>query len=209
MTRAYLYKWTEKTTGKWYIGSRSRKGCHPNDGYICSSKVVKPMIKECPDNWIREVLVIGHPKYIVELEANYLKALDAKNDCMSYNQCNGFGDIINDRRVNQFGDNNVMRNPEIAAKVSANKTGRKRPDLVSGKGWNSPEASRKKSIYHKGKKHSLEHIENYKKTIASKPKIKCEHCGLETNNKGNLLQHIRARHSVATRSQNKTYGDNA
>lgn len=89
MTQAYLYRWTEKTTGMWYIGSRYAKDCHPNDGYICSSKTVKPMIMENPDQWSRQVLVVGNPTDIRELEANYLLALSAASDCKSYNKHNG------------------------------------------------------------------------------------------------------------------------
>jgi len=89
MTQAYLYKWTEKSTGMWYIGSRTAHNCHINDGYICSSKVVKPKILANRDDWIREILCIGYPKYIVELETKYLTVLDAANAPMSYNQHNG------------------------------------------------------------------------------------------------------------------------
>jgi hypothetical protein len=45
-TKAYLYRWTHIPSQKWYVGSRTGKGCHPDDGYICSSKIVKPMITE-------------------------------------------------------------------------------------------------------------------------------------------------------------------
>lgn len=91
MTKAFLYKWTELSTGKWYIGSRTRKNCHPADGYICSSKIVKPLIQESPDNWIREVLCISTPEYIIELESKILTSLDAKYDSMSFNLHNGDG----------------------------------------------------------------------------------------------------------------------
>jgi hypothetical protein len=91
MTRSYLYRWTEKDTGMWYIGSRYANGCHPDDGYICSSKHVKPLILKNPSGWHREILVIGEPKYIRNLEANYLKVLDAAKDIMSYNKSNGNG----------------------------------------------------------------------------------------------------------------------
>ena len=93
-TQPYLYRWTELPTGKWYIGSRTRKGCHVDDGYICSSKVVKPLILSNPENWKREILVIGdadQSRYIVEMESFLLGVLDAKNDPMSYNQHNGDG----------------------------------------------------------------------------------------------------------------------
>lgn len=89
MTQAYLYKWVEKTTGKWYIGSRTRKNCHPNDGYICSSQIVKPLIKLNPNNWERVILVIGNPLYIRNLESDLLLLLNAANNVMSYNQHNG------------------------------------------------------------------------------------------------------------------------
>lgn len=56
MTLAYVYKWTELATGKWYVGARGARGCHPDDGYICSSKVVKPLILANPDGWKREIL---------------------------------------------------------------------------------------------------------------------------------------------------------
>ena len=35
-TVAYVYKWIHIPTGKWYIGSRTRVGSHPDDGYYCS-----------------------------------------------------------------------------------------------------------------------------------------------------------------------------
>lgn len=87
-TQAYLYKWTEISTGKWYIGSRTAKGCHPNDGYICSSKSVNKLIKEYPETWKRDVLVIGSPEYIYELEGKLLTLLDARSDKMSFNKHN-------------------------------------------------------------------------------------------------------------------------
>ena len=90
-TQAFLYIWRNLLTGKWYIGSRTRKGCHPNDGYLCTSKHVRPMIRENPTEWVRTVLCIGHPKDMRKLEADYLTLLDAKHDPMSYNQHNGDG----------------------------------------------------------------------------------------------------------------------
>jgi len=91
MTTANLYRWTNIITGNWYIGSRTKKGCHPNDGYICSSRIVKPMILENPTIWVRELLCIGLPEYILDLESKMLTFLDAKNDKCSYNLHNGDG----------------------------------------------------------------------------------------------------------------------
>ena len=91
MTQAFVYKWIHLPTGKWYIGSRTAAGCHINDGYICSSKYVKPLIKECPNEWHRAILCIGHPKEMLDLEIRILKALDARKDPLSLNRSNGTG----------------------------------------------------------------------------------------------------------------------
>ena len=93
MTIAYLYRWTQKSTGMWYEGSRTREGCYPEDGYICSSKKVKPLILENYNDWVRKILVIGDSGYIRKLEEHRLKSIDAKNDPMSYNQDNGDGNF--------------------------------------------------------------------------------------------------------------------
>lgn len=90
-TFAYLYRWTQKSTGMWYEGSQTERGCHPEDGYICSSKTVKPMITENLEDWTREILIIGEPSYIRKLEERRLNDLDAKNDPMSYNEDNADG----------------------------------------------------------------------------------------------------------------------
>ena len=87
----YLYKWTQLSTGKWYVGARGGKGCHPDDGYICSSKVVKPLILKKPDDWVREILHIGDTEKIFELEAQLLTSLNAKEDPNSFNKHNGDG----------------------------------------------------------------------------------------------------------------------
>jgi hypothetical protein len=71
MATAFLYKWTHIPTQKWYIGSRTAKGCSLTDGYICSSKIVKPMILENKNDWKREILVIGSSEYILQIERKY------------------------------------------------------------------------------------------------------------------------------------------
>lgn len=117
-TRAFLYRWTHIPSGKWYVGSRTAIGSHPADGYYCSSKVVKPMIIENRQDWQREVLAIGDPIYIVELEARYLKSLDAKHDPMSFNGHNGDGKFHTAGRIE----------PEEAKKKRAEKlSGKKKP----------------------------------------------------------------------------------
>jgi len=91
MQQAYLYKWTHIPSSRWYVGSRTARGCHINDGYLCSSKEVKPMILSNPIEWKREILCVADSKYIIDLETAYLTKLDAKNDSMSFNRHNGDG----------------------------------------------------------------------------------------------------------------------
>lgn len=95
MTTAYVYKWTHIPTMKWYIGSRTSKNCHPMDGYICSSRIVKPMILENVDDWKREIIDTGNVEEMLLLETTILETFDAKNDPKSFNQHNGDGKFKN------------------------------------------------------------------------------------------------------------------
>lgn len=93
MTIAYVYKWIHKPTQKWYIGSRTKKGCHPEDGYICSSKIVKPLIESNFDEWERQIIATGEPLEMIRLEAELLEQLDAKYDSLSFNLHNENGNF--------------------------------------------------------------------------------------------------------------------
>lgn len=93
MTTAYIYKWTHTPTSKWYIGVRTKRGCYPDDGYICSSKIVKPLIEQSPGDWEREILHTGSPEEMIKLESIILTELDAKNNTSSYNLQNGDGNF--------------------------------------------------------------------------------------------------------------------
>lgn len=88
---AYLYKWTQLSTGKWYIGSQTGQNAHPDDGYLCSSKIVKPLIQSNSNDWKRQIMAVGYPGDIYKRETDLLKFFDAKNDPMSFNQHNGDG----------------------------------------------------------------------------------------------------------------------
>lgn len=113
-TQAYLYKWTHVPTKKWYVGSRTAAGSNPLDGYFCSSKIVKPMIMAAPTEWKREILAIGNPKYILDLEVQYLTSIDAKNDSMSFNRHNGDG---------KFTSTGITASDATRKKMSASRVG--------------------------------------------------------------------------------------
>jgi hypothetical protein len=91
---SYVYKWNHKPTYNWYIGSRTGKKAHLDDGYICSSKIVKPMILNNPNEWEKTIIATGSQKEMRELETELLVLSDAKNDPRSYNQHNQDGKFI-------------------------------------------------------------------------------------------------------------------
>lgn len=114
-TVPYIYKWTHVASGKWYIGSKVKKGWNParHEEYICSSKDVKPLIQENRSQWVYEILYTGTPEYITQLERQILSELDAKNNPMSFNQHNGNG------LYNRFGvkENNITRMKKSKARL--------------------------------------------------------------------------------------------
>jgi len=133
--KAYLYKWTHMPTGMWYLGSRTGRGCHPDDGYICSSKTVKPAIEQNPKDWTRIVLVIGDSEYIRNLERTYLTAINAKIDNMSFNKTNA---------DTNFGMPGKMLSGDVRKKISNSLIGK-------SKGPMTVEHKRKLSLSKKGK----------------------------------------------------------
>ena len=90
-TIAFVYKWTHLPTMKWYVGSRTAEGCNPNDGYLCSSYLVKPMILESRTDWKREIIATGTPSEMHQLETEILQLFNARKDPMSFNAHNNDG----------------------------------------------------------------------------------------------------------------------
>lgn len=133
MEQAYVYMWKEIATDKWYIGSRTRKGCHPEDGYICSSKIVKPLIKANPDGWTRKILFVGNPKRAIEIESFVLVNMRAKESDMSYNLHN------QDMKWTRTG---CKDSEEVRKKKSLARLGEKNPSFGK-RGELSPNLGRK------------------------------------------------------------------
>lgn len=119
----FVYIWTNVNTQQYYIGSRTAKNCHPDDGYICSSKNAKPLIIANPEEWERTILYIGeNVKDVINKETEILKELDCKNDKLSFNMHNGDGN---------FSNAGVPMSDETKAKLSAAKKGK--PSPLKGK----------------------------------------------------------------------------
>ena len=90
----YVYKWTHLPSMMWYIGSRTAKNCHVDDGYICSSKIVKPMVLNNQIDWKRTIIATGSVEEIRLLESDILILFDAKNNARSFNKHNQNGKFV-------------------------------------------------------------------------------------------------------------------
>jgi len=136
--QAYVYKWIHIPTMKWYIGSRTAKKSHVNDGYIASSKIVLEMYNQNPTDWTREIIAVGEPAAMRLLEFQILHFLDAKNNPMSFNLHNGDGKFT------------------TAGKNDSQETRLKKKIAHTGK-----HLGEKNNFY--GKRHSIESIEKSKR----------------------------------------------
>lgn len=172
-TIPYLYKWTHIPTGKWYIGSKTQSGWNPSmhEKYICSSKIVKPMILENRTDWIYEILVIGPGSYIRNLEKKYLKLLDAKNNPMSFNRSNACCEFIR---------TGVKESTETRFKKSIARQGQNNPmfglrgELSPHFGKTHSEETKKKqseALKEYNKNRPKEHNSNISKALRGNPKL--------------------------------------
>lgn len=195
----FVYTWVHIPTGRYYIGSRTAKFCHPNDGYICSSKVVKPMILGNPSEWKRRVLFIHPmPRLVVMMEAEFLKGLDAKDSERCFNMHNGDGKFSMAGRVLP------VRTEEHKKRLSESQKGKIISDLAKKKTRETNEARKKQcphcgtvaiprhySRYHGEKclsnpgmneedKHALTLLRKKPCSMKRAMDYQCEHCGKQT-----------------------------
>jgi len=116
MPEAFVYCWTDHSTHKLYVGWH--KGA-PNDGYVCSSKVMLQEYKKRPQDFTREVLASGSSSDMLNFETKILTAANAAKDPMFYNMHNGNGKFV----LKGHTDN-------ARKKISQGKIGVPRPDLA-------------------------------------------------------------------------------
>lgn len=193
MSVGFVYKWTNKTNGKWYIGSH--KGT-PDDGYVSSSKVFAAAIKKHgKENFEREILFEGdyYQDKIKDIEANYLHKEDAANNPMSYNRNNIVGPYRHSHESNLKRSNTLkgQRTGKTYEEIFGIETAAKQRKLRSlerkGKSWievhgkEKAEAKRsrmKNNTWNVGRKQSEE--SNLKRSMSAKgrsqPKVSCPHC---------------------------------
>lgn len=194
---AFVYCWTDHKTNKLYVGSH--KGS-TNDGYICSSKIMKEQYNERPEDFTRQIIAEGKYEDIRKLESKILDIVDARLNEDFYNQHNGNGDFY-------------LKGHSVQArkKISIANTGKKRPDVsIKNKKGLSIESRKKISKNHKdvsgsnnplyGKKHTEESKQKMSK--AQKGKLKGHKASLETKQKMSI-----ARKLYWERRRNKNLGN--
>ena len=80
---AFVYCWTDLGTNKLYVGVH--KGT-PDDGYVCSSKLMLQEYKKRPQEFSREILASGPFKEMYVFETAILKSAKADKDPRFYNR---------------------------------------------------------------------------------------------------------------------------
>lgn len=202
---SYVYRWTHIPTGKWYIGSRTSKKAHPDDGYICSSKYVKPLIEEDPNNWKREIMAYGSAKWMRIVEKNLLEVSNARNNPMSLNRNNAntpeITSLQGKTRMNKDGKNIAVSKEDISFYLeqgwqlgfSEQVKEKMKANHADVSGSSNPmygKSRRGKNALFFGKKHSLETIEKMKKPKTALAKQK-----MSESKKGPLNKMFGKKHS--------------
>jgi hypothetical protein len=117
----FVYKWIHLPTLNWYVGSHTGKNANASDGYICSSKIVKPMVRENPQDWFREIIAEGTDADMIALEAEILQTFDAKNDPRSFNlnnamlHCGAWNKGINGAKHHRYGKKLSYKKPHTVS----------------------------------------------------------------------------------------------
>lgn len=99
----YVYRLTDKTNGKRYIGSRYGKVCNPADlgiTYFTSSKTVSKLFRENPERFEKQIVVTGTTEYVIKVEFDLIQLYDAVLSEEFYNRTNGKGIHPDDAREN-------------------------------------------------------------------------------------------------------------
>jgi hypothetical protein len=165
---SFVYKWTYKPTMDWYVGWH--KGS-PIDGYICSSRIVKNLIKLVPEDWERIIVATGSCEDMYALETAILEAADAKRDCRSFNRHN------NNKSFYRVGIAPTNKGKTISEETRAKQRARRLGVSPSNKGIkgvvkNTLEQRLNKSLAAKGKPKSPTHIENARNALIASGSLK-------------------------------------
>ncbi len=155
MVEGFVYLWRDRKRNKYYVGSHMGV---PNDGYVCSSKVMFRVYRKRPQDFKRKVLkfvVADSLKGIREEEQKWLSLIKQSELGFKYYNFKrvasggrGSGYKLTDvhrQRIGEsrIGEKNWSKRPEVRAKISASVSLLPR----------TPESNRKRSEKLKGRKY--------------------------------------------------------
>lgn len=212
----YIYKTTSQS-GKYYIGRHSTKNLE--DGYLGSGKWVRGITDKT--TLTKEILEFFDSfEELKDAESRYISENIGREGCMNFNNSSvGFASgLLNPahskeererRSIRASGENNPMKNPEVAAKAATSQRGKipvnkgvpmtpeqKRKVSEGRTGCKySEEGKRKlsesrKKQYEEGSRevpsfagfaHSEDTKEQMRKMALDRPKFNCPHCGKDAD----------------------------
>jgi hypothetical protein len=114
-TQPYVYRLTDKQTGKRYIGCRFAKGCGPHDlgvSYFTSSRHLQPLFKSDPSRFEKQIIVTGDKDYIIRVERSLIDMHDAVASEAFYNRTNAKAIHPDDIRSGALKEH-AKRSPEL------------------------------------------------------------------------------------------------
>ncbi len=160
---AFVYCWTNTETNQLYIGSH--KG-NPDDGYVCSSKVMLEDYMRDRIVFSRQIIATGSFEDMRAFEETLLDSFDVKHDSQFYNQHNGNGNFYLKRQT-----------VEARRKIAESKKGKPRPDLAERnrtvrQGFASPDFIRPVLTGDKNGMYGRNHTDESKKKMSLNSKGK-------------------------------------
>lgn len=147
---AFVYRWTDHRHNKYYIGAH--KG-QPDDGYVCSSKVMLAEYRLRRNDFTRDILdIFGTWQDALTYECDLLVEVDAKNNPTYYNRSNGcrFYTALTEETKAKISRANKGRTPSAEARNKMSEKRKGQPSIMLGK-THSEETKYKMSQRRKGR----------------------------------------------------------
>lgn len=156
----FIYIWMDRKHNRYYIG------CHwgfENDGYICSSKIMKKAFKRRPYDFKRRIIkrnISSRPELYVE-ELRYLKMIKPEELRSKYYNLN----ITNNEMWHKYPENIKTIGQKISLMKTGKNTGPRDASVGKNISLSKTESFKKRRLENEnGKAFTQEHIENMRQS---------------------------------------------